>query len=61
MTTVVSESVISDLFYKWQCKTRSGAQKLRNAGQLKPLNNEEAGVWELVVVSVHRRRVIAYK
>ena len=36
-----------DLLYTWQYDVRWAAQKLRNSGKLKPVNNERTRPWEL--------------
>jgi len=36
-----------DLFYKWQYDMRWAANKLRNSGIMKPVEDSPTGVWEL--------------
>ena len=36
-----------DLFYTWQYDMRWAAQRLRNAGELAPVNNARNGTWSL--------------
>jgi hypothetical protein len=36
-----------DLFYTWQYDLRWAAQKLRNAGKLRPKNGQRTGTWDL--------------
>lgn len=36
-----------DLFYSWQYDLRWAAQRLRDAGRLKPKHGERRGTWDL--------------